>query len=91
MACKHLVTRSFELSRRVSDVSEVCTRHCAPNTPDIPPTLGEAMHKVAKLGGFLGRKCDGRPGATALWRGLARLSDITETFSIFHPPIPARP
>lgn len=29
--------------------------------------------------------------ATVLWRGLNRLADITETFSIFHPSIPAWP
>jgi hypothetical protein len=68
-----------------------CHHHRSPNPPETPPTLGEAMHMVAKLGGFLGRKCDGNPGATALWRGLARLSDITDTFAIFHPSIPAGP
>jgi hypothetical protein len=68
-----------------------CHHHRSPNPPDTPPTLGEAMHMVAKLGGFLGRKCDGSPGATALWRGLARLADITDTFSIFHPSFPAGP
>jgi len=46
---------------------------------------------VAKLGGFLGRKGDGHPGATVLWRGLNRLADIAETFAIFHPSIPAGP
>jgi hypothetical protein len=68
-----------------------CHYYRSPNPPATPPTLGEAMHLLAKLGGFLGRKCDGPPGATALWRGLARLSDITDTFSIFHPSIPAGP
>jgi hypothetical protein len=68
-----------------------CHHHRSPNPPETPPTLGEAMQMLAKLGGFLGRQCDGNPGATALWRGLARLSDITDTFSIFHPSIPAGP
>jgi hypothetical protein len=68
-----------------------CHHHRSPNPPETPPTLGEAMHMVAKLGGFLGRQCDGNPGATALWRGLARLADITDTFSLFHPSIPAGP
>jgi hypothetical protein len=31
---------------------------------------------VAQLGGHLGRKGDGPPGATVLWRGLQRLQDI---------------
>jgi len=68
-----------------------CHHHRSPTPPETPPTLGEAMRMVAKLGGFLGRKGDGHPGATTLWRGLARLADITETFSIFHPSIPAGP
>jgi hypothetical protein len=49
------------------------------------------MRMVAKLGGFLRRKSDGHPGATTLWRGLDRLADITSTFTIFHPSIPAGP
>ena len=68
-----------------------CHHHRLPTPPETPPTLGEAMRMVAKLGGFLGRKGDGHPGATTLWRGLVRLADITETFSIFHPSIPAGP
>jgi hypothetical protein len=35
---------------------------------------------VAQLGGFLGRKSDGPPGAQTLWRGLQRLDDITAAF-----------
>jgi len=68
-----------------------CHHHRSPNPPQTPPTLGEAMRMVAKLGGFLGRKSDGHPGATTLWRGLDRLADITSTFTIFHPSIPAGP
>ncbi|MDN5850945.1 MAG: IS4 family transposase, partial [Nitrococcus sp.] len=45
--------------------------------PSEPPTLHEAMHRVAALGGFLGRKSDGEPGTQTLWRGLQRLDDIT--------------
>ena len=47
--------------------------------PPQPPTLREAVRMVATgLGGFLGRKGDGEPGAQSLWRGLQRLDDITE-------------
>jgi hypothetical protein len=69
----------------------ICHQQRSPTPPETPPTLGEAMHLVAKLGGFLGRKGDGHPGATVLWRGLNRLADITETFTIFHPSIPSGP
>lgn len=68
-----------------------CYHQRTPNPPETPPSLGEAMRMVAKLGGFLGRKGDGHPGPTVLWRGLDRLADITATFSIFHPSIPAGP
>lgn len=49
-------------------------------SPDQEPTLREAIHMTASLGGFLGRKSDGEPGTTTLWRGLQRLEDITATY-----------
>ena len=56
-----------------------------------PPTLGDAMRMVAKIGGFLGRKGDGHPGATVLWHGLDKLAFITDTLRIFHPAPPSGP
>src|SRR3990167_1067467 len=53
-----------------------------PIPPEKPPTLREAIRMVASLGGFLGRKCDGKPGTQALWLGLQRLDDITEMWKI---------
>lgn len=50
--------------------------------PEKPPTLREAVHMVGSLGGHLGRKGDGNPGTKALWLGLQRLDDITETWKI---------
>lgn len=41
--------------------------------PDKPPSLRDAVRKVAQLGGFLGRKSDGEPGVTTIWRGLVKL------------------
>ena len=41
--------------------------------PDQEPTLREAIRMVAALGGFIGRKADGEPGTTTIWRGLQRL------------------
>ena len=49
-------------------------REAAP--PAEPPTLRDAVRMIASLGGFLGRKSDGEPGTTTLWRGLGRLDDI---------------
>jgi hypothetical protein len=50
--------------------------------PKKPPTLREAVRMLASLGGFLGRKSDGEPGTTTLWRGLQRLEDITVAYLI---------
>jgi len=70
----------------------LCVYHSQhPVPPQAPPTLGQAMRLVAKLGGFLGRKGDGHPGTTVLWRGLQRLEDITQTFVILRQAMPAGP
>lgn len=57
-----------------------CFTHRTPIPPDQPPTLRQAVRWIAKLGGFLGRKGDGEPGITAIWRGLQRLYDMTLMF-----------
>lgn len=44
--------------------------------PAMPPSMRDAMRMIAKLGGFLSRKCDGEPGTTTIWRGLQRLEGI---------------
>ena len=56
--------------------------HKTPRLPEKIPMVSEAVLWIAKLGGFLGRKSDGNPGVTVLWRGWQRLNDITETFAI---------
>ena len=58
------------------------THRSAP-PPDHPPTTGEAVRWIARLGGFLGRKHDGHPGMIVLWRGLQRLHDISLAWQIF--------
>ena len=50
--------------------------------PERIPTLVEAVSWIAGLGGFLGRKSDGLPGPTALWRGFRRLADLTFMYQI---------
>ncbi len=47
-----------------------------------PPTLREAIRRVASLGGFLGRKSDGEPGTQTLWIGLQRLDDIVTLWRV---------
>ncbi len=46
--------------------------------PDKPPTLRAALHMIAALGGFLGRKGDGEPGVKSLWIGLQRVASCVE-------------
>ena len=54
----------------------------SPVVPKQPPTLREAIRRVAGLGGFLGRKGDGEPGTQTLWLGLERLSDISAMWRV---------
>jgi hypothetical protein len=49
---------------------------------------------VAKLGGYLGRRSDGRPGWQTLWRGYQRLADMLlgiELLTAFDPPADGLP
>ncbi|MBM3300284.1 MAG: hypothetical protein FJY85_10045 [Deltaproteobacteria bacterium] len=41
--------------------------------PEEPPPLSWCTRAIAKLRGFIGRKSDGHPGTTVIWRGLLRL------------------
>ncbi len=41
-------------------------------------TVSQFIHGVAKLGGFMGRKCDGEPGWKTMWRGYERLQHMME-------------
>jgi hypothetical protein len=48
--------------------------------PQEPPTVRQAIRWIAQLGGFLGRKGDGEPGNTVIWRGWQRLQDLAATW-----------
>jgi len=66
-----------------------------PTPPEQPPSLREAIHLVAGLGGFLGRKSDGEPGTQTLWLGLQRLDDLTTMWKLLahtahSPPVSSR-
>jgi hypothetical protein len=60
-----------------------CVVHQTKTPPEEPPRLRDAVRMVAGLGGFLGRKGDGEPGAQTIWRGLERLTDFTIAFRMF--------
>lgn len=47
--------------------------------PATPPTLNEVVRMIAQVGGFLGRKSDGEPGAKTIWRGLDQVLAAAET------------
>jgi hypothetical protein len=50
--------------------------------PQTPPSVRQAVRWIAQLGGFLGRKRDGEPGVTVIWRGWQRLQDIAATWHL---------
>jgi hypothetical protein len=52
--------------------------------PGTPPTVRHAVRWIAQLGGFLGRKGDGEPGITTIWRGWSRLTDIAEIYRLLN-------
>jgi len=54
--------------------------HNSTSLPESPPTVHQAVRWIAQLGGFLGRKRDGEPGITVIWRGWQRLQDIAATW-----------
>ena len=53
-----------------------------PGEPVMAGNLSGYLVKIARLGGFLARARDGSPGNIVMWRGLARLADLTEGFSL---------
>jgi len=57
-------------------VLRLATAAAAPPGRDAP-TVREAVQRLARLGGHLGRRGDGPPGVLCLARGLQRLHDIT--------------
>lgn len=63
-----------------------CYMHQRTDPPDTPPPTSQATRWVAQLGGFLGRRHDGHPGAMTLWQGLQRLHDFTQAYLLFAPP-----
>jgi hypothetical protein len=51
--------------------------------PKKTPSLRDAIHWIARKGGFLDRKGDGEPGMITLWRGWNRLIDMVQGFEAF--------
>ena len=51
------------------------------------PTVREAVRWIAQPGGLRGRKHDGEPGVTVIWRGWQRLNDIAATWRLLNSPL----
>ena len=58
--------------------------HKKGDIPAKPPTLGEAVEWIGKLGGHLGRKCDGPPGLKTIWLGYQRICDAAHVYEILN-------
>jgi len=55
-------------------------KHKTAILPEQPPTLGEAVKWIARLGGHLGRKSDGPPGLKTVWLGYQRICDAANIY-----------
>jgi hypothetical protein len=62
-----------------------CYVHQRTTVPKHSPPVRQAVRWIAQLGGFLGRKSDGEPGTTTLWRGLHQLEAMTKMWELCHP------
>lgn len=59
--------------------------------PPIIPPLAHVVGWLAKLGGHLGRKSDGAPGAETLWRGLQKLDFGVRVWRLHYPHVQEPP
>jgi hypothetical protein len=66
-----------------------CRIHRVALPPASVPTLRQAVRWIGQLGGFQGRKRDGEPGVTVLWKGFQHLVDIAAMYQIMRPAPPA--
>jgi hypothetical protein len=63
-----------------------CRIHRVAVAPEKPPTVRQAVRWIGQLGGFQGRKRDGEPGVTVLWKGFQHLVEIAAMYRIMRPP-----
>jgi hypothetical protein len=56
---------------------ELLARTAGKRHPRGASSLRESLLQLACLGGYLNRAGDRPPGNTVIWRGLARLTDLT--------------
>ena len=58
--------------------------HKKAEIPKKPPTLGEAVKWIGRLGGHLGRKSDGPPGLKTVWLGYQQLCEAVNVYEILN-------
>ena len=68
-----------------------CRVHSVAMVPSKPPPVRQVVHWIAQLGGFQGRKGDGEPGVTVIWKGFQRLVDSAAMYRILHQDAVAAP
>jgi hypothetical protein len=54
------------------------------HAPSAASSSYPALHWIARLGGFLGRRADGEPGVKTIWLGFRRLADIAAAWQLMH-------
>ena len=58
-----------------------CYSHESPIVPDEPPTIGEAVEMLAKMGGHIGNIRNRPVGTEILWRALLRLEGAAKMYA----------
>ena len=53
-------------------------KKAVPSEEEGAPTMAEVVRLVAMVGGFIGRKGDGEPGARTIWRGIERVMSFAD-------------
>ena len=74
------VEPNLEPALVLNELETIILDRLIPDPAHDPPatrTLSLYLTKVARLGGYLARTKDPPPGNIVMWRGLARLNDIT--------------
>jgi hypothetical protein len=62
-----------------------CYANKTPIVPDEPPTIGEAIKMLARIGGHLGNIIYRPVGPQILWRALLRLEAAAEVYALLRP------
>jgi hypothetical protein len=70
----------------VFDRDELTVLHLATHrrtpVPQQPPTIGQVILDIAKLGGYMARRSDLPPGVKVIWRGLRKLEAMTDGYRL---------